>query len=490
MPLDDRQASVAPLIDGVECPSSSERLVEVINPSNGRHAFSIPAGCSADVDRSVASCRRAFENAIWSQAPPAVRKQVLHRLADLIAHDSARLDLLDAEEMGKPVSEQRANAAEAARLMRFYAEAVDKTTGEVYRSDNKTFVSQRRIPRGVVAAIVPWNFPTFNAVLKLAPALAAGNSVVLKPSELSSRSALRLARLALESGLPTGVLNVVPGLGEIVGKALALHPDVDMVTFTGSTGTGKLMLQYAGQSNMKPVLAECGGKSAHIIFADGVDLRAASTLVAQSLLTNQGQVCSVGSRLLVERSVEEGVLQEIASVLQTAVIGDAVDPRTTFGPLASATQCGRVMHYIDTAVRDGADLVLGGTRVLTETGGYFVEPTVFRGVSYKDRIAQDEIFGPVLCVIPFDTEEDAARIANGTLYGLMAYVWTADMSRGLRMANAIQSSVMINAAVPSGEGPGHACAFEPTRESGIGTEGGVAGMESYLRRQMMWINYA
>lgn len=484
------EQGVAPFLDGVLSESESEAAFEVINPSNGRRCLSIPQGCAADADRAVASARCAFEDGRWSEAAPSFRKQTLHRLADLIAAQGDALDALDAEEMGKPVSVTFCNAAASAGLMRFYAEAVDKVQGDVYGSDKNSFVAQRRVPRGVVAAVVPWNFPTFVAVLKVAPALAAGNCIVLKPSEWSSRSAIRLAQLALQAGLPSGVLNVVPGLGETVGRALGLHGDVDMVAFTGSTAVGKLMLRYAGQSNMKVVVAECGGKSPQIVFADGVDLDAAAGTIAQLLLTNQGQICSVGSRLLVQRPIETRMLEKITAQFNRVVMGDALDPKTTFGPLVSAAQCTKVMQYIETAEADGARLVMGGHRALPQSGGYFVEPTLFREVPPTARIAQEEIFGPVLSVIPFEDEAEAIRIANGTMYGLMAYVWTANLSTGMRMAKRIRSSVMVNAVVPMGEGPGNAFSHEPAGQSGIGAESGLAGIESYLRRQLVWFNHA
>jgi acyl-CoA reductase-like NAD-dependent aldehyde dehydrogenase len=481
---------MASFVDGKWSRSSSEATADVINPSNGQRCSSIPAGCEADVSRAVASARRAFADGRWSDAPMSSKKRALHSLADLIASEAASLDALDACEMGKPVSEPRGGAAAAAGLMRFYAEAVDKVVGDAYVSDKTSFVVQRRVPRGVVAAVVPWNFPTFNAVVKIAPALAAGNCVVLKPSELASRSAIRLAELALRAGLPPGVLNVVLGVGETVGRALGLHADVDAMTFTGSTAVGKQMLQYAGQSNMKVVMTECGGKSPQIVFADGVDLDAAAERIAQSLLVNQGQLCVLGSRLLVHRSIESLMQEKIISHLGQIVMGNALDPKTTFGPLASAKQCERVMHYVETAKADGAQLVVGGRRVLRETGGYFVEPTVFRAVSPSARIAQEEIFGPVLSIIPFDDEVEAIRIANDTMYGLAAYVWTADLSTGMRLAKAIRSSVFINAVPPTGEGAGHAASWEPAGQSGVGTEGGMAGMETYLRRQLVSFAHA
>jgi acyl-CoA reductase-like NAD-dependent aldehyde dehydrogenase len=285
------------------------------------------------------------------------------------------------------------------------------------------------------------------------------------------------------------VLNVVPGRGDIVGRALALHHRIDMVAFTGSTAVGKLMLRYAGQSNMKVVQTECGGKCPHIVFADGVDMEAAAHSIAQELLTNQGQLCSVGSRLLVQRPAEVALLEKVTERLRRIVMGDSLDPATTFGPLASASQCVRVMQYIESAPEEGAQLVAGGQRALPESGGYFVEPTVFRGVAPTARIAQEEIFGPVLSVIGFDDESEAIRIANDTSFGLAAYVWTSRLQTGMRMAKAIRSAVLINAVPPSGEGAGYAFSSEPARQSGIGVEGGLSGLESYMRRQLVWINH-
>lgn len=481
---------ITPWIDGASVNSQEDVTADLVNPANGRRFASIAAGCEADVNRAVASARCAFEDGRWSEAAPSFRKKSLHRLADLIALEAPALDALDAADMGKPISVEFCNSAAAAELVRFCAEAVDKIFGDVYSSDRNTFVTQRRVPRGVVAAIVPWNFPAYVALLKLAPALAAGNCVILKPSELSPRSAIRIAELATEAGVPPGVLNVVPGLGETVGRALALHQDVDMITFTGSTAVGKQMLQYAGHSNMKVVMTECGGKSPQIVFDDGGDLDAAARQIANLLLTNQGQICSVGSRLLVQQTIEAQLIESISTHLRNIVMGDPLDARTTFGPLASAEQLSRVMQYIDSAPMDGAMLAIGGRRGLQETGGYFVEPTVFRGVSPTARIAREEIFGPVLSVIPFADESEAIRVANSTAYGLVAYVWTADLSTAMRMSKGVRSSIFINAAAPVGEGAGHAASSEPTRQSGLGAEGGISGIENYLRRQLVWFNHS
>lgn len=481
---------VGPLVDGVLRRSESEHKVIVTNPSTGQRLYAAPIGCDSDADSAVQAARRSFEDGRWSDAPPSFRGKILRRLSELMEAESSFLDALDAEEMGKPVSEVFCNAASAAALMRFYGEAVDKVTGEVYTSDTPTLAVQRLAPRGVVAAIVPWNFPTFNTILKIAPALAGGNCVVLKPSELSSRSAIRIGQLALQAGIPSGVLNVVPGIGQTVGRALGMHHDVDMMTFTGSSAVGKMMLEYAGRSNMKVVMAECGGKSPQIVFDDGVDLDAAAQSIARLLVTNQGQICSVGSRLLVQRSIQDVVVQKILEQLTKVVMGDASDPKTTYGPIVSAKQQERVLNYIEIGSAQGAKRVYGGKRKLAETGGFFVEPTVFTDVLPGARIAQEEIFGPVLSVIPFEDGAEAIRIANGTAYGLVAYVWTNNFSTAMRVAKGVRSSVIVNGAAPRGEGSGHAFSHEPIGASGVGTEHGLAGMQSYMRRHLICFNHA
>jgi len=484
------EVEISPFVDGAPTPSLASEDFEGVNPANGLSIGRVPQGCAQDVDNAVASARRAFEGAGWSATGPSTRKQALHGLADLLNAHAPALDACDAEEMGKPISLAMGNAAAAARLLRFYAEAVDKLNGDVFPSDGRSLVLDRRTPQGVVGAITPWNFPCVNAVRKIGPALAAGNCVVLKPSELASRSALRIAHLALEAGIPPGVLNVVPGVGSAVGAALANHMDVDLVTFTGSTQVGKRILAAAAQSNMKQVVAECGGKSPQIVFDDGVDLDGAATAVARSILNNQGQVCSAGSRLLVQRSIHRDVVERVVAIMSKVVIGDPRDPATTFGPLVTRRQCSRVMSFIEAARAEGLRPIVGGRRTLSETGGFFVEPTLFDDAPPDSALAQQEIFGPVLSVIPFDTDAEAIAIANATIYGLVAYVWTADLSRGLRVSKAVRASVFLNAAPAAGEGAGHAASFEPFNQSGLGAEGGLAGLASYLRRQTIWISHA
>ena len=487
--LDGVIQTITPLIEGKLQDSLGDTTIDVVNPSNGRLLTAIPTGAAEDVAHAVCSSRTAFDDGRWHKLPPSQRKIILHRFADLIEANADKLNLLDAIEMGKPISLAAFTASAAAGLMRFYAEAIDKVSGDVLSSDCGSSVTSTLVPRGVVAAITPWNFPTFNAILKVAPALAAGNCVILKPSELSSQSAFILAKLALEAGLPEGVFNYVPGSGVKVGQSLALHHGVDMLTFTGSTKVGQLMLQYAGQSNMKPVVAECGGKSPIIIFNDGVDLDAAAAHAAGMLLTNQGQVCSIGTRLLVQEGIEEVVVEKIIQHFEKIKPGDATDPAANYGPLVSKPQLAKIVSYIESAQDQGADLIYGGTEILKETGGNFIEPTIFVNVQPHIRIAQEEIFGPVLSVISFKTVEEAVSIANSTQYGLAAYVWTVNLQTSRILSNGLNAGMtMINTNKSIGEGPGHAFTCEPYAFSGLGAEGGLEGFKTFFKRKLTWVN--
>jgi len=478
---------IRPYIDGRAVASAADKFVDVINPSNGEVIYGLPVGHPDDVDRAVAAARMATDDERWANLDPGHRKEILLRWAGLVRGQADQLDALDAEEMGKPVAERLFNAAASAELLQFNAEAADKLRGDVFTSDAASFVTSRGVPHGVVGAIVPWNFPTFNVLLKLGPALVAGNSVVLKPSELASRSALRLVELAHEAGLPSGVLNLVTGLGETAGKVLACHRDVDMLSFTGSSRVGGLMLRYAGESNLKTVLAECGGKSPHLLFADA-DLDAAIPAIAGFILSNAGQICSVGSRLIVDRSIEAEVAARLVDAIKVHRMGDARDPAITLGPLASSRQRDRVRNYLSVA-RDGGAYVETGENAQAFPAGSFFDPAIVRGVRPDAAIAQEEVFGPVLVILPFDGEREALQIANGTRYGLNAIVWTRDLARAFRVGRRIRSTVQVNAIAPTGPGAGHAASFEPAGLSGIGREGGIAGIESYMRKQVLWVNH-
>jgi len=470
---------VRPFIDGRYRTSASSEAFEDVNPATEEPLCDVAVGAAADVDTAVSVARRRFEDGCWSALPPARRGAILTKLADLIVERCAELALLDCLEMGKPIQAARYDAEEfAAGLLRAWAGFADKLVGESVPLTSGTLAVSVFEPRGVVGAITPWNFPVVNAVYKVGPALAAGNTLVLKPSELSPSSALRLAELALEAGVPEGVLNVVPGLGPTVGEALALHPDVDMLSFTGSTTTGRRIMELAGRSNGKPLLLECGGKSPQVVFADVEDLDTVADATVENLVWNQGQVCSCHTRLVVQDEIKDALLEKVVDRARTYEPGDPLDETTTFGPLASPAQRNRVKGYIERGIEAGAEAVLLGA--IQETGGCYVSPTVFDRVDGSMAIVREEIFGPVLCVQPFATEDEAVALANGTQYGLVATVWTRDLGRGKRLANAIRAgAVSVRTGGPEEPDPGVVLSSEPQKASGFGSEEGLRGLQSY-----------
>jgi acyl-CoA reductase-like NAD-dependent aldehyde dehydrogenase len=471
--------NVQPLINGKYRPSSSVDSIDDINPADETSLCRIPVGSEMDVDEAVRISRLRFDQGCWSGISPATRSEVLLRWADLIVENKRELALLDTLEMGKPIQSSRQDAAAVApALLRTFANFATQLLGSSAPLRTGVLSFNTFEPRGVVAAITPWNFPLVNAVIKCGAALAAGNSVVLKPSELSPSSALRLAELALEAGLPEGVLNVVPGLGATAGTALGLHPDVDLLSFTGSTSIGRKILELSGRSNGKPVMLECGGKSPHVVFDDASDLGAVAVAAAQGILANQGQVCSAHTRLIVHKDIKDELLERVIDCVRQHEPGDPLDETTTFGPLASPAQRDRVRRYIDQGLAAGARAVLRGT-VQTENGCY-VSPTIFDGVDMHMAIAREEIFGPVLCVQSFSNEAEAIALANGTDYGLVATVWTRDLGRSRRLSRAIRAGIVIvRASGDEAQDSGCTLGFEPMKASGFGVEFGLRGLESY-----------
>lgn len=475
-------------IDGSRLSPDGRETLTQVDPSTGRESGLLVLSGDADVSHATASSRKAFEAQGWRSLAPSARKKLLLDFADLIEREGLLLDRMDAADMGKPVSLAVFNAVGAAGFVRYQAEAIDKCLGEQFATPLNSHASVSWEPRGVVAAIVPWNFPTYNAILKVAPALAAGNTVVLKPSELASTSAVRLAELAMEAGLMPGAFNVVTGTGANAGAALASHMDVDMIAFTGSTAVGKRMLAYSGESNMKTVLAECGGKSPQIVFEDCHDLDEVALAVAAGITMNQGQVCSVGSRILVQNSVKDRFVERVHKNFDSLIAGAALSPTVTYGPLANKHQLERVSKFIDDGAKSGKLHRASGLKLPNE--GYFVAPAVFDDVDPQSKLAQEEIFGPVISVLGFNDMAEAIRLANATNYGLASYVWTTSLATGHAMNRALRAGVVfVNAALQKDEGPGHALTVEPFGQSGIGVESGLAGLRSYLRRQLLWISY-
>lgn len=471
--------NVEPFIGGrYRRPTSADRVLN-INPATELPLCDIPAGAAADVDEAVRVARQRFEDGCWSGLPVARRAEILLKFADLLVREQRNIALLDTLEMGKPIQAALVDAGSIApMLLRSAAGFADKLLGEAAPLDGRTLSFNVYEPYGVVGAITPWNFPSANAVIKLAPALAAGNTVVLKPSELSPSSALKLAEIAIEAGVPEGVFNVVPGLGSTVGAALALHPDVSLLSFTGSTATGRKIMELCGRSNGKPMLLECGGKSPQIVFDDVENLDAVADAVVQNVLWNQGQVCSAHTRLIAHQRIKDALLVKVVERASRYRPGDPLHEKTTFGPLASPAQRDRVKHYVDQGLRLGARAVLRGT--ISSSGGCYVAPTVFDGVDMTMPLAREEIFGPVLCVQNFDTEAEAVVLANGTDYGLVATAWTRDMGRAKRLSHAIRAgSISIRTSAEEGGGSGCMLSYSPQKASGFGCEFGIKGLQSY-----------
>jgi len=471
--------NIQPFIDGRYRPSSATERFDNINPATETTLCQVSAGNAADVDEAVRVARKRFNDGCWSQLPPGRRTEILVKLADLMVAHKAELALLDSLEMGKPIQAALFDVKNSAtRLLRSWAGFADKLVGISAPSIGGALSLNVYEPRGVVGAVTPWNFPTVNAVYKFGPALAAGNTIVMKPSELSSASTLRLAELALEAGVPEGVFNVVPGLGATVGAALASHPDVNLLTFTGSTITGRKIMELAARSNGKPVMLELGGKSPQVVFDDVDDLDYVADAVLQSWLWNSGQVCSAHTRLVVHENIKDSLLEKVVSRARLRKTGDPLDEATTLGPLASPAQRDRVKGYIEQGLKSGAVAVLKGA--IQEKGGCYVSPTIFDRVTRDMSIAREEIFGPVLCVQTFRAEEEAIALANGTDYGLAATVWTRDMGRGRRLAQAINAGY-VSVRTSGQEGPGAGCmlSHEPQKASGFGSEQGLRGLQSY-----------
>ena len=473
-------------VDGRYVDAAAGETFDCVNPANGRMLTQVASCAAADVDAAVAAARRAFEDGRWAGRAPAERKRILKRFAALILEHRDELALLESLDMGKPISDSLSiDIPAAARCIEWYAEAVDKVYDEVAPTPRSTLATITREPVGVVGAVTPWNFPLLMASWKLGPALAAGNSVVLKPSEKSPLTAIRVAELAVEAGLPEGVLNVVPGFGHTAGEALALHGDVDCLAFTGSTRVGKRLLEYSGRSNMKRVWLECGGKSPIIVFADTPDLDRAATAAAFGIFFNQGEMCSAASRLVVQESIKEALLEKIVEFGRGMPPGDPLDPATKLGALVDAEQLRTVTGYIETGRQGGAELRLGGRRVREDTGGYFVEPTVFDGVTMDMRIAREEIFGPVLSVITFRDEEEAVRIANGVDYGLVAAVWTRDISRAHRVARAVRAGIVW---VNCYDADDITVPFGGFKQSGNGRDKSLHALDKYTELKTTWID--
>ena len=474
-------------IDGEFVDSASHERFTVINPATGLPLCEVSAGGSAEIDRAVAAAKRCFAARSWSRKAPRERMAIMAAFSRLILENSERFALLDTLCMGKPISDMISiDVPAAARNFEYFGELIDKIDGAVTATACDAFHYILREPLGVVGCIVPWNYPLLMAAWKVAPALAAGNSVVLKPAEQSPLSGLLMAQLFIEAGGPPGVFNVVNGLGEAAGAALALHNDVAKIAFTGSTSIGKQMLIYAGQSNMKRVALECGGKTPQIFLADLPDLDAAVTYAINGIFGNMGEVCNAGSRLLLDKPIAAEFLARFVERGRTAYrAGDPLDPATNLGPLVTAEHRDRVMHYIARGRSEGARLEFGGDA--PDLPGTYVNPTLFSGVENRMTIAQEEIFGPVAAAIEVNGLAEAVRVANDSIYGLAASVWTRDLNIALKTVRDLEAGVIWVNCFDNGD---MTQPFGGYKQSGQGRDKCLESLISYTQTKSAWINLA
>ena len=472
-------------IGGQRVWAKSDQRFDNLSPIDGRNLGAVARCDGADVDAAVAAARAAFDDRRWAGQAPAQRKRALIRFADLIVQHTEELALLETLDMGKPIKySQSVDVASAANCIRWYGEAVDKIYDQIAPTADNSLALITREPVGVVAAIVPWNYPMIMAAWKIAPALAAGNSVVLKPSEKSPLTALRLADLALQAGIPPGVFNVVPGYGAEAGAALALHMDVDCIGFTGSTRTGKQIVQMAGRSNLKRAWTELGGKSANIVCADCPDLDAAVGSAIGAMFFNQGESCNAPSRLFVEASIQEAFVEKALALMPRFAPGDPLDESTVMGAIVDAIQMKTVMGYIEQGRQGGARLLAGGDAARLDTGGFYIAPTLFDQVDSAMSIAREEIFGPVLSVLSFTDLHDAVRQANGTPYGLQAAVWTSDISKAIQTARALRAGTVH---VNQYDGDDITVPFGGYKQSGNGRDKSLHAFDKYTELKTTWI---
>lgn len=473
-------------IGNKQTPAQSEETIEVTSPIDGKFLTTIANANENDVDIAVTTARKSFESGSWSKAAPQERKKILNKFAELIEKNTIELAVLGVRDNGTEINMAiMAEPSSAAGCIRYYAETIDKMYGEIAPTSENILGLIHREPIGVIGAIIPWNFPLMIASWKFAPALSAGNSVVIKPAESASLSLLRIAELAAEAGIPDGVFNVITGDGEITGKALAMHMDVDVIAFTGSGVVGRKILGYSARSNLKRVYLELGGKSPNIVFADTQDIDKAVTQSLGGIFRNSGQVCVAGSRLIIEEAIADEFTDKLINESKKLIVGDPLDITSNIGAIASQDQLAKNLSYVKSAMAEGALLKSGGKQINQELGGFYMEPTVFSNINSDMQIAQEEIFGPVLSILTCKDEAEAVKIANATVYGLAAAVWTADISKAHRMVRSIRAGVVhvncyggADLTVPLGG----------VKQSGNGHDRSLHAIEKYTDLKTAWIS--
>ena len=472
-------------INGNYHKSFSEKFFNNISPIDGKLINQISFAQQADIDRAVSVARKVFEKGSWSNMPPGQRKKILLKFSQLIERDRLELSLLDTIDMGKTINDTyNADLPTSIDNIEWYAEIIDKLFDDISPSSKEYMGLITKEPIGVVAAIVPWNYPLWMAIWKIAPALITGNSVILKPAEQSPMSAIKIGALLAEAGLPDGVFSVLPGDGPLTGKQLCLHNDIDCVAFTGSGEVGKLVLQYSGQSNMKRVQLECGGKSPNIIFADCDDLDAAAEASAYAIFGNQGEVCSAGSRLIIQKEIERDFINRVAEISKRMQPGDPFNPDSFAGAIVNNEQLEKINKYVNIGKEEGANIEVGGNITMKDTGGCYFEPTIFTNVNNNMRVAQEEIFGPVLTTLTFSTFEEAVSMANDSQYGLAAGVWTKDINKAIKASRQIRAgTVYINNYE---EGMDTTIPLGGYKQSGIGRDSGYQALDNYLQVKSTW----
>jgi gamma-glutamyl-gamma-aminobutyraldehyde dehydrogenase len=474
------------VIDGALVDADDGGRRDVISPLDGSRIATLAEGTRDDVDRAVAASRRSFDAGVWSRRSPQERMQVMHRLADLIDEHATQLAVLGVRDNGTEIAMAiRAEPGSAAKTIRYYAESIDKVYGQIAPTAEGILGLITYEPVGVVGVIVPWTFPLMIGSWKIGAALAAGNSVVVKPPETASLTLLRLTELALEAGVPPGVVNCVTGSGAVVGDALARHMDVDVVAFTGSGATGRRLLEASAQSNLKRVYLELGGKSPNIVFDDAADLASAATAAVSGIFRNSGQVCVSGSRLLVQSSIYDEFVAQVCEVASKLRVGDPLSLDTQVGAVHSAGQLAKNLDMVSAAVAAGETVRLGGGRVHESSGGYFMEPTVFDRVDPASRLAQEEVFGPVLAVIPFADTDDAIRIANDTIYGLAAGVWTSNLSTAHRVSRQVKAG---NVYVNTYGGADITTPLAGMKQSGNGADRSLHAIDKFTNLKTVWMH--